>query len=61
MKNFTNWISITLLGVAAVLWPFWLAKGYFDELYPLIGSFVGIYGGLIANIIFLVRQNKIDK
>ena len=49
--GFTSWISIALLGTAAVLWPFWLRDGYLDEWYPLIGSFVAIYGGLVANII----------
>jgi len=61
MKNLTNWISIILLGTAAVLWPFWLVNGYLEDWYPLVGSFVAIYGGLTANIIFLIKNKKDSK
>lgn len=54
----TSWFSIIFLGTTAVLWPFWLKNGYLDEWYPLIGSFVAIYGGLIANIVWLIKNKK---
>ena len=57
----TSWLSIILLGTAAVLWPTWLRDGYLDEWYPLIGSFVAIYGGLVANIIWLIKNRKKSK
>jgi purine-cytosine permease-like protein len=57
-KNLTNWLAIAFLGTASVLWPFWLVNGYFDEWYPLIGSFIAIYGGLTANIIFVIKNKK---
>lgn len=59
--NLTSWISILFLGTAAVLWPFWLKNGYLYEWYPLIGSFVAIYGGLIANIVWLIKNKKDTK
>jgi hypothetical protein len=58
MKNLTNWFSIIFLGTAAVIWPFWLVNGYLEDWYPLIGSFVAIYGGLIANIVYLIKTKK---
>jgi hypothetical protein len=61
INNLSNWLGIILLGAGAILWPIWLYKGYLYEWYPLIGSFVAIYGGLTANIIFLIRQNKANK
>lgn len=56
--SFTSWISIALLGTAAVLWPFWLKDGYLEDWYPRIGSFVAVYGGLIANIVWLIKNKK---
>jgi hypothetical protein len=53
-----SWTTIVFLGTCAVLWPFWLINGYLDELYPLIGSFVAIYGGLVANIVWLWKNKK---
>lgn len=58
MKNKTNWLAIIFLGTAAVLWPYWLVNDYFDEWYPLIGSFVAIYGGLVGNIVYLIKSKK---
>lgn len=61
MKKFDNivsWITIVFLGVAGILWPFWLANGYLNEWYPLVGSFIAVYGGLIANIIYLYKSKK---
>jgi hypothetical protein len=58
MKNVTNWLSIAFLGTAAVLWPFWLVNGYLEDWYPLVGSFIAIYGGLTASIIFLIKSKK---
>ncbi len=57
----TSWVSILFLGTAAVLWPFWLKNGYLEDWYPLIGSFVAIYGGLIANIVWLIKNKKDSK
>ena len=58
MKNLTNWLAIVFLGTAEVLWPFWLVNGYLEDWYPLVGSFIAIYGGLTANIIFLIKSKK---
>jgi hypothetical protein len=58
MRNITNYLSIILLLFGAVLWPFWVIKGYLYEWYPLIGSFVAIYGGLIANIFYIIKNRK---
>jgi len=61
MKKFdliTSLISICILGIGAVLWPFWLANGYLNEWYPLVGSFIAVYGGLTANIIYLYKSKK---
>lgn len=60
MNKITSYLSITFLGTCSVLYPFWIKNGYLslDELYPLIGSGIAIYGGLIANIIWHIKNNK---
>ena len=51
--------SMALTGVAGILWPMWVMDGTFDgELYPAIGSFIAIYGGFIANIVYIYKQKK---
>jgi len=51
-------LAIILLGTAAVLWPMWLRDGYLEDWYPRIGSFIAIYGGLVANIIWIIKNKK---
>jgi hypothetical protein len=58
MKVITNYISISFLLACAVFWPFWLNNGYLDEWYPRIGSFIAIYGGLVANIIYVIKNRN---
>jgi hypothetical protein len=58
MKNITNYLSIILLSISAVLWPIWVLQGYLYEWYPLIGSFIAIYGGLTANILYIIKNKK---
>jgi purine-cytosine permease-like protein len=53
-----SWVTIVFLGTCAVLWPIWLIDGYLEEWYPLIGSFIAIYGGLAANIVWLWKNRK---
>ena len=51
--------SMALTGVAGILWPVWFMNGTFDgELYPAIGSFIAIYGGFIANVVYINKQRK---
>ena len=58
MDRITSYLSIALLGTGAVLYPGWIRDGYLDDWYPRIGAFVAIYGGLIANIIYLYVTRK---
>jgi len=51
-------LAIILLGTAAVLWPMWLRDGYLEDWYPRIGSFIAIYGGLVGNIIWIIKNKK---
>jgi len=58
MDKLTSYLAIALLGTGAVLYPSWIRDGYLDEWYPRIGAFVAIYGGLIANIVYLYVTRK---
>ena len=60
MRNITNYLSILLLSAGAILYPSWIKDGYLsiEEPYPLFGSAVAIYGGLIANIVYLLKNRK---
>lgn len=64
MKNFnviTSFIAILILSIGAVLYPYWLIKGILDNWYLIIMLPVAIYGGLIANIVWLVDFLKRNK
>jgi ABC-type Fe3+-siderophore transport system permease subunit len=46
MDKFAKLIAATLLGMGAILWPYWLLSNTFSNWYPAVGSFIAIYGGL---------------
>jgi len=58
MEKVTNYISIVILSIFGILWPIWFKNGYLEELYPRIGSFIAVYGGLIANIFYFIKNRK---
>jgi len=61
MKNITTYISLILLIVCSFLYPFWWKDGYLDTLYLKISVAVAVYGGLIANIVYLYIYWKDNK
>lgn len=64
MKKFNvimSLIAILILSVGTVLYPYWLIKGVLDSWYLIIMLPVAIYGGLIANIVWLIDFLKRNK
>lgn len=59
---FFDWIPITLLSISSVLYPIWWMEGtldgdnIFEEIYLKVGVAIASYGGLIANIIWMIRR-----
>jgi hypothetical protein len=50
-------IPSILTGAAGVLWPMWVMDGTFDDsIITGIGSFIAIYGGFIANAIWIYQN-----
>jgi hypothetical protein len=45
-----KYLALFILIPTAVLYPYWLFTGMFDNWYPAIGSAVAIYGGLYGTI-----------
>ena len=58
MNNLTSYLSIILLFVGCVLYPIWWSQGYLDTLYLKIAVAVACYGGLTANVIYLIKNNR---
>jgi len=58
MNKITSYLSIVLLGTAAVLYPSWWKDGYLETLYLKIAVAVAVYGGLVANIAYLIINKK---
>ncbi len=64
MKSFnviTSFIAMFILSIGAVLYPFWLINGVLDSWYLIIMLPIVIYGGLIANIVWLIDFLKRNK
>ncbi len=57
-NNITSIISIILLLVGCILYPFWWIEGYLDTIYLKVSVAVACYGGLSANIVYLIKNNK---
>jgi hypothetical protein len=58
MNNITSILSIVFLGVMGILWPFWLANGYLDSWYLKIATFIAVYGGFTANLVWYLQYRK---
>jgi hypothetical protein len=58
VKHIFHLLPVVFLGVCAILYPFWIKDGYLDELYPLIGSFIAIYGGFVASLVWYLKYIK---
>ena len=39
-------------------YPNWIKEGIFDNWYPMVGSFVAIYGGFIASLLWYIQNYK---
>jgi hypothetical protein len=57
-NNITSILSIILLLVGCILYPFWWINGYLDTTYLKVSVAVACYGGLAANIVYLIKNNK---
>jgi len=57
----TSFIAILFLSIGAVLYPYWLINGILDNWYLIIMLPIAIYGGLIANILWLIDFLKRNK
>jgi hypothetical protein len=61
-KLIFNILPSIITGIAGVLWPKWIMDGVFDgEIIPAIGSFIAIYGGFVANIVWIYKTWKKNK
>ncbi len=58
MNNLTSIASIILLSVGCILYPSWWREGYLETAYLKISVAIACYGGLIANIVYLVMDWK---
>ena len=58
MRHLTSYLSIFLLLIGCVLYPIWWIQGYLDTTYLKIAVAISCYGGLIANIMYLIRNRK---
>jgi hypothetical protein len=58
MNNITSILAIVFLGVMCILWPFWLANGYLDSWYLKISTFIAVYGGFVANLVYYIQNRK---
>jgi len=58
MNKLTSYFAIALLGIGCVLYPFWWMDGYLDNAYLKISVAIACYGGLIANIAYLIKSKK---
>jgi hypothetical protein len=56
MKNLTNYLAIILLGIGCILYPMWLDQGYLDTDYAKIAVALVCYGGVFANIVYIIRN-----
>jgi hypothetical protein len=63
MDRITSYLAIAFLMIGVIYYPFLIKNGYLtlDEPYPLIGSFIAIFGGITANIIYLIKNKKNKK
>lgn len=56
-KLIFNLLPSILTGIAGILWPIWVMDGTFDDaIIPAIGSFIAIYGGFVANIVWIYKN-----
>jgi hypothetical protein len=58
VKHIFHILPIIFLGVCCFLYPSWIKNGYLYEWYPKIGSFIAIYGGFIASVIWYLKNRK---
>jgi hypothetical protein len=58
MYKISSYISILILLIGCILYPLWLTSGVLENWYLKISVAVACYGGLIANIIFLIKHKK---
>jgi drug/metabolite transporter (DMT)-like permease len=58
MNKITSILAILFLGVMCVLWPFWLFNGYLDSWYLKIATFIAVYGGFVANLMWYLQYRK---
>lgn len=59
LKHIFHLIPVIALGFAGVfLYPMWVSEGYLQDLYPMIGSAIAIYGGFIASLVWYLKNKK---
>lgn len=61
MNHVTSIVALLFLGAMCVLWPGWLRDGYIDTWYLKIATFIAVYGGFTANLVWWiqhVRRNR---
>ena len=60
--NIINILPSIITGIAAILWPGWIKDDVFEgEIIPAIGTFIAIYGGFIANFVWMYKTWKRKK
>jgi hypothetical protein len=58
MDKITSILVIGFLGIMGILWPFWLVDGYLDSWYLKIATFIAVYGGFTANLVWYLQYKK---
>lgn len=58
LKHLFHLLPVIFLGIMGVLFPFWVKNGYLNEWYPIIGSFIAIYGGFVASSLWYLQNRK---
>ena len=52
----TSLIALFILGVGGIMYPIWLHNGVLDNWYVILTLPIAVYGGFIANLIWLIKN-----
>lgn len=59
LKHIFHLIPVIGLGFAGIfLYPMWISEGVFQDVYPMVGSAIAIYGGFIGSLVWYLKNKK---
>lgn len=54
MRHVIHIAQLALSLTGCILYPGWIEDGYLDELYPMIGAFIGCYVGFAGGLLWYI-------